>query len=450
MNLRKAQVVAITTGILFTQVPAVWAASFADVDDKFPHFNAIEYVKEKEIVEGYKQKEGQPLFKPNQPIIRAEALKMILESAEVPIDDVKAIAKYSDVDVKQWFYPYVMKASEIEVVKGYTDGTFKPAQDLALVEALKILLEAHEIDTKSFAGETPAFKDVPKDAWYAQYVNYAQSKNIVIGRLDGNLEPMRKITRGQLAEIIYRLHSVTADNFQPFDVSSNWPKFEHPRDNFAVKKPSDWAAQQYEDTTVFWKEDRQGNERFFAQQSDSSSYLAVFQDENEQGLSQAQYFDQLKKLEVPDGTKKGEGKLGNLPYFQQIFPDGTRTKWYFYLPNQQVLVAFIHLNSDSASYRENAVIEAMINSIEFVDKPRVSAVNSDDVMSVVRENILVEGKGKEMLQLLKDTKIIHTDTIGVGTGPVDYYFSATYGVTLKHERAADLLLDVKKGEATDF
>ena len=62
----------------------------------------------------------------------------------------------------------------------------------------------------------------------------------------------------------------------------------------------------------------------------------------------------------------------------------------------------------------------------------------------------MDGTGIETLKLFDDLKIIETDTIGVGTGPVDYYYSAKLNVTLKHERSFDVILDIEDGETSGF
>jgi hypothetical protein len=56
----------------------------------------------------------------------------------------------------------------------------------------------------------------------------------------------------------------------------------------------------------------------------------------------------------------------------------------------------------------------------------------------------------ENLNKLPEKVIIETDTIGVGTGPVDYYYSETVNYTFKYERTLDLILDTRKGRTASF
>ena len=56
----------------------------------------------------------------------------------------------------------------------------------------------------------------------------------------------------------------------------------------------------------------------------------------------------------------------------------------------------------------------------------------------------------ETLDMLPDKTIISTDTIGVGTGPVDYYYSEGLDYTFKYERFADVILDSREGKTSAF
>jgi len=73
-----------------------------------------------------------------------------------------------------------------------------------------------------------------------------------------------------------------------------------------------------------------------------------------------------------------------------------------------------------------------------------------DVLENIFKLMLVEGKGMEALNTLPDKKIIDTDTIGVGTGAVDYYYSEAVNHTFKYERQNDVILDKRASETSAF
>lgn len=439
-NLRLA-----VAAVLFFCLPLnLLAQSFGDVNEDYVHYQAIEFLKSEDVVQGYPVEEGKdPEFRPDNTIIRAEALKMILEFLDIDSENAVSNEEFEDVPEDQWFYPYVIKARSLGVVQGYGDGTFQPGRELSVVEALKILIEAAEIDVDSFENEVSVFSDVETEDWFNKYVNFAQEKNIVIGTSDGELKPHRKITRGQLAEVIYRLDDVQKNDGQPFEISKNWATFEHERDNFSLKYPGDWKPQVYDDMTIVWQRDGGENERFFAQESLISTYIALFQDLNNDELGMEDYFDSVAN----DDSERGE--LNGLPYVTVPNSDYT-VKWHFYLPNGEVLVAFVQIYKNEASYRESITVDAILNSLEYVQAEVSADEEGLDLMSALRANILVEGAGKNLIDQMGDGKIIETDTIGVGTGPVDYYYSEKYDVTVKYERASDLILDIENGQTSGF
>jgi len=52
---------------------------------------------------------------------------------------------------------------------------------------------------------TPDFPDVSADAWYAQYVGFAQEEGIVSGYGDGTFGPANNMTRAQVAKVVIKL-----------------------------------------------------------------------------------------------------------------------------------------------------------------------------------------------------------------------------------------------------
>ncbi|MBR5114582.1 MAG: S-layer homology domain-containing protein [Oscillospiraceae bacterium] len=88
------------------------------------------------------------------------------------------------------------------------ETVFDPAQPAAPASTVKIGA-AYE------GGSESVFTDVPADAWYAEYVNYAAAKGLMNGVGDGKFDPAGKTTRGMLVTILYRLEgepAVTAAN----------------------------------------------------------------------------------------------------------------------------------------------------------------------------------------------------------------------------------------------
>ncbi len=166
---------------LFLLIPLVHA-SYSDTSNH-KYQNAINYISNSGIVEGY----SDGTFKPNNKINRAELLKIVLEANDVNTSD-NLTNCFPDVRT-DWYAKYVCKAKEIGIVGGYPDGTFKPGNNVNFVEALKILQKGYGVN---IAEGNP---------WYQGYINEGEDKNLIPNDI---YSYDTKITRGQMADMITR------------------------------------------------------------------------------------------------------------------------------------------------------------------------------------------------------------------------------------------------------
>lgn len=149
--------------------------------------DAIWYVYNNGIVQGYE--DGS--YKPDQNINRAELLKIIIEAKyDNEFEAYNNQGCFIDVKADQWYSKYVCFGLEEYVVEGYTDGSFKPANNINFVEGLKLALIGFGMGYE--AG----------DPWYRNIVEEASEANLIPLDID-KFDDI--ITRGQVAEIITRI-----------------------------------------------------------------------------------------------------------------------------------------------------------------------------------------------------------------------------------------------------
>ena len=67
-----------------------------------------------------------------------------------------------------------------------------------------MLLFANGIDVSSFEGKSVA-PNIPLDAWFANYVNYAAALGIVPKDSEGNVDAGKLLTRAEVVDIMYLL-----------------------------------------------------------------------------------------------------------------------------------------------------------------------------------------------------------------------------------------------------
>lgn len=104
----------------------------------------------------------------------------------------------------------VITAVQQGIIEGYPDGTLRPHTPINRAEALKILLltaNADRILAEFGPSDLPqaTFPDVPESSWFAEYVAKAQALGLIEGYPDGTFRPAQQITRAEAAKLIYLL-----------------------------------------------------------------------------------------------------------------------------------------------------------------------------------------------------------------------------------------------------
>jgi len=196
-----------TTGSCRTTNPT----SFADANNHWGSYYICRLVQ-KGALTGYTSGSLAGTFQPDRKVTRAELLKTMLTSAGVQVSTLGG-NPFTDVNVNEWYAPYVLTAYRLGIVKGYADNTFQPHKEVNRAEALKMILLASPIfnedginaefaselaDADTFAG----FVDVPESEWFAKYVIFAYKRGIINGKNDGRFHPEESMTRAEMSKVI--------------------------------------------------------------------------------------------------------------------------------------------------------------------------------------------------------------------------------------------------------
>jgi hypothetical protein len=162
---------------------------FTDVLTSHKYYKAIAYCKNQNIADGYP--DGS--FKPNDKINRAEFTKILVNSKYSNQLSTYAPSGncFPDVDMGSWYAPFVCFAKDKGIIDGYPDGTFQPASNINVVEALKITLNTN-------------FTDIPDATglWYQKYWDYASAKGFLLSEWTFH---SLLISRAEMAELIHRI-----------------------------------------------------------------------------------------------------------------------------------------------------------------------------------------------------------------------------------------------------
>ncbi|MFL8936346.1 S-layer homology domain-containing protein [Rossellomorea oryzaecorticis] len=124
---------------------------------------------------------------------------------------------FTDVNQDYRFYDYIMHLSGNNVINGYSDGKFKPGNNISRGDAA--VMVGRILDFSKETQETP-FPDVSKSNPASGYIKTAAEKGIINGYPTGKFEPYKNITRGEMALIMSRAFELSKEEINPFvDVS---------------------------------------------------------------------------------------------------------------------------------------------------------------------------------------------------------------------------------------
>ncbi len=108
---------------------------------------------------------------------------------------------YSDVTEEMWYNNAISTLSNMGIINGCADGTFRPDESISRAEFAKIAVSFFDYTVVAYEGYFP---DVAEEAWYAAYVEAARQMHLIEGYLDGTFQPENPITRAEACAIVNR------------------------------------------------------------------------------------------------------------------------------------------------------------------------------------------------------------------------------------------------------
>lgn len=114
---------------------------FIDVLNNNVYHDATFFMLENAYAQGYED----GTFRPFQDVNRVEALKMILTMAEIELSNEEVSLDFPDVSENAWYIDYLKTGLALGIIQGDDQGTMRPEAPVNRVEALKMLTLAQEI-----------------------------------------------------------------------------------------------------------------------------------------------------------------------------------------------------------------------------------------------------------------------------------------------------------------
>jgi len=213
--------VAVATGTLAVAAPVYTQAE----EVKIPTFSDVKDIKSHQFYDavinlasrGIVKGYSDGTFKPNQSVTRGQIATVLAKTLELDTKNVKKPG-FKDVKVTDTHYGAIAALVEAGIVKGYSDKTFKPGEPLTRAHMAKMISIGFDLDEAKLTNSP--FKDVKAEHWYADYVQALIANKITTGTTPTTFEPYAFVTRGQMASFIVRSESASpSDDGKTFNLS---------------------------------------------------------------------------------------------------------------------------------------------------------------------------------------------------------------------------------------
>lgn len=173
----------------FSDIDSHWAAPF------------IEELVKRELISGF----GDGTFRPEASLTRAEYAALIAKIFDLPRQIGSKDGNFLDLVPNFWALGAIKKATQMGFISGFPDGTFRPQANLTRVQALISLVSG-----LGLTGGNPnlllSYRDRTQIPSYATNATAtATQRSLVVNYPQPyTLEPLRDITRAEIAAILYQ------------------------------------------------------------------------------------------------------------------------------------------------------------------------------------------------------------------------------------------------------
>ena len=201
---------------------------------------------------------------PNVATTKAEAHKFDAAKAATPVvvntsigtpQDIQKIRAhiFSDVPSDFWAANSISTVTKANLMKGYSDGTFRPNQPMTREEVAALFNNITDDGTAAFLSSK--FKDITSDRWSALAIESVARKNIISGYGDNTYKPEKYMSRQEFAVVadnyIHYLGYTTEDPTALDNIAYGDQKFVAPWAQDAVRELAYLGFTNYAPGTLF-------------------------------------------------------------------------------------------------------------------------------------------------------------------------------------------------------
>lgn len=199
----------------FPQRATAAEQTFTDVDQDAWYASAVEYVHEKDWMNGV----GNNRFAPQATLDRATFAQILYNLAGQPELDSNVghmnFLGFNDVNPNSWYKTPTYWVYWKGLASGTGDGKFSPSQAVTREQMAQMLFRyakatGNDVTFTQAAEKFPDYKE--SSSWAGDALNWAVSHNILAGDDKGNLNPTAPATRAEVAQLLKNAAPTLAKN----------------------------------------------------------------------------------------------------------------------------------------------------------------------------------------------------------------------------------------------
>ncbi|WDM20696.1 fibronectin type III domain-containing protein [Paenibacillus polymyxa] len=142
------------------------------------------------------------LFEPNRPVTRMEFTSMLVRSLKLPLETDVTLG-FEDINPSAWYVDLLKTAIKDQVARGFSNREFGPDRVINREQAAKMV---NNIIKATPQQESSAYSDSSQIVeWARKDVLGLTEINLVQGYPDGSFRAKQEVTRAEAAEMIYNM-----------------------------------------------------------------------------------------------------------------------------------------------------------------------------------------------------------------------------------------------------
>jgi len=196
-NTATATVPAATATAIATATSEPCSIEFSDVLPGSTFYNFVQCLACRGIVSGY----SDGTFRPSNDVTRGQAAKMVSNAAGYSDHIPPGRQTFSDVPNSNTFWLFIERVALHSAIGGYSDGTYRPNNNMTRGQLAKVTSEVAEYNDP-IPTSRQTFSDVAPGSTFWLYIERAALHGVFGGYSDGTYRPGNNVTRGQASKIV--------------------------------------------------------------------------------------------------------------------------------------------------------------------------------------------------------------------------------------------------------